>query len=140
MTDYREMPENYWKKKLTPKQYKVLREKGTEDPFTGKYVKTNETGMYECAACGNPLFLSNSKFELGKFDPNSGWPSFGQPANRENVELREDHDLGMNRIEVICRRCGSHLGHLFNDGPSASGATGEHYCINSCALNLKKKT
>ena len=137
MTDYKKMPEDYWKKKLTPQQYKVLREKGTEAPFSGKLVNASETGMYECAACGNPLFSSNAKFELNKFDPNSGWPSFDQPKNRENVELIEDYSFGMNRVEVICRRCGSHLGHFFNDGPKET--TGEHYCINSCALSFKKK-
>lgn len=125
-------PEEYWKEKLTPEQYHVLREKGTEAPFTGKYVDNHESGMYECAACGHELFSSDTKFESG-----SGWPSFDQPVNRENVELHDDSSLGMNRTEVICKNCGSHLGHVFNDGPKET--TGQRYCINSCSLNFKPK-
>ena len=135
-------PEEYWKKKLTPQQYKVLRERGTEAPFTGKYHDHHEAGMYECAACGHPLFSSDAKFDSG-----TGWPSFDAPMNRENVELREDTSHGMRRTEVICKNCGSHLGHVFEDGPSfrpsgsagqAKQATGQRYCINSCALEFKK--
>ena len=126
------LTEEEWKKKLTPEQYHILREKGTDQPFTGKYYDNHETGMYECAACGHELFSSDAKFESG-----SGWPSFDQPANRENVELRSDDTLGMHRTEVICKNCGSHLGHVFEDGPKET--TGERYCINSSALTFKKK-
>jgi peptide-methionine (R)-S-oxide reductase len=130
--DMRHKSEEYWKKKLTPEQYHTLREKGTDPAFTGKYYNNHETGMYECAACGHPLFSSDAKFESG-----SGWPSFDQPANRENVELREDNSYGMHRTEVICKNCGSHLGHVFDDGPKET--TGLRYCINSNALNFKQK-
>jgi peptide-methionine (R)-S-oxide reductase len=127
--DMNNKSEEYWKKKLTPEQYRVLREKGTEQAFTGKYYNNHESGMYECAACGHKLFSSDAKFESG-----SGWPSFDQPANRENVELRDDSSFGMHRTEVICKNCGSHLGHVFDDGPKET--TGQRYCINSCALNF----
>ena len=123
---------NNWKEKLTPEQYHILREKGTEAPFVGKYVHTQEKGMYKCVACGNELFSSNTKFDSG-----SGWPSFTEPANRENVRLELDTSLGMERVEVICKKCGSHLGHVFNDGPKDMG--GKRYCINSCALDLDKE-
>lgn len=126
------MTEEDWKNKLTPEQYQVMREKGTETPFTGKYVDNHDTGMYECAACGHPLFSSDAKFESG-----TGWPSFDQPMNRENVDLVQDDTLGMSRTEVVCKNCGSHLGHVFDDGPKKT--TGQRYCINSCALNFKKK-
>lgn len=122
-----------WKKELTPEQYHILREAGTEAPFTGKFIDEHSQGMYRCAACGNPLFSSDTKFESG-----SGWPSFFAPINNENVETREDNSGGMKRLEVICRRCGSHLGHVFPDGPKDK--TGLRYCINSCALNLQKPT
>ncbi len=124
--------EEYWKEKLTPEQYHILREKGTEPAFTGKYVDNHESGMYECAACGHPLFSSDTKFESG-----SGWPSFDQPVNRENVELHEDGSFFMKRTEVTCKNCGAHLGHVFPDGPKET--TGERYCINSCSLNFKAK-
>ena len=123
---------NNWKEKLTPEQYHILREKGTEAPFVGKYVNTKEKGMYKCAACGNELFSSGTKFDSG-----SGWPSFTEPANRENVRLELDTSLGMERVEVICKKCGSHLGHVFDDGPKDKG--GQRYCINSCALDLDKE-
>lgn len=132
MSDMRDKSEDYWKEKLTPEQYHILREKGTEAPFTGKYVDNHETGMYECAACGHPLFSSETKFESG-----SGWPSFDQPVNRENVELHEDKSMFMKRTEVTCKNCGAHLGHVFPDGPAET--TGERYCINSCSLQFKKK-
>jgi peptide-methionine (R)-S-oxide reductase len=121
-----------WKKELTPEQYAVLREKGTEAPFTGKYVENHEDGTYACAACGQQLFSSDAKFESG-----TGWPSFTDPVNLEHVELRDDSEYGMRRTEVVCKRCGSHLGHVFDDGPRDKG--GKRFCINSCALNFEKK-
>lgn len=121
--------EAYWKKKLTPKQYEILRNKSTEPAFSGKYWDTHETGMYECAACGIPLFSSSTKFDSG-----TGWPSFDDPVNRENVELVKDQSHGMERREVICKNCGSHLGHVFDDGPKES--TGKRYCINSACLTF----
>lgn len=124
-------PDSYWREKLTPEQYHITREGGTEAPFTGKYVDNHDSGMYECVNCGQPLFSSDTKFESG-----SGWPSFDDPVNKEHIELREDTSLGMNRTEVICKNCGAHLGHLFPDGPKET--TGMRYCINSCALNFKK--
>lgn len=128
----RNKPDSYWKEKLTPEQYRIMREQGTEAPFTGKYVDNHESGMYECAACGHPLFASDTKFESG-----SGWPSFDQPIHKENVELIEDNSHFMNRIEVKCKNCGAHLGHVFADGPKET--TSERYCINSCSLNFKMK-
>jgi len=130
MDDVKKKTNEYWKKKLTLEQYQVLREKATEPAFTGKLYGNHQTGMYNCAACGKPLFSSSTKFDSG-----TGWPSFDDPLNRENVELKEDKSLGMERTEVICKNCGSHLGHLFNDGPRET--TGLRYCINSCALDFK---
>lgn len=125
------MTEEDFKKKLTSEQYKILRQKGTEAPFSGKYVAEKARGMYKCAACGNELFSSDAKFDSG-----TGWPSFTDAANRKNVELKEDRSHGMSRVEVICKNCGSHLGHVFDDGPSDKG--GKRYCINSACLTLEK--
>ncbi len=144
----KQLSEEEWKKKLTPEQYRVLREKGTERPFSSSVVTNNEEGMYVCAACGHELFSSKAKYDLDPSDPNYGWPSFDQPANRENVELRSDDSLGMHRTEVVCKHCGSHLGHLFDDGPKETRfdshgkarQAGEHYCINGCALSFKKQS
>lgn len=128
----KQMPksEEEWKKKLKPEQYNILREKGTEMAFTGKLLHNKENGMYTCAGCGAELFSSDTKFDSG-----TGWPSFDK-ANMGNVELRKDSSHGMLRTEVICRKCGGHLGHVFDDGPTA---TGKRYCINSCALGFRKK-
>lgn len=125
------MTEDEIKQKLTPEQYHVLREKGTEAPFTGKYHNDHSEGMFKCVVCGTELFSSDAKFDSG-----TGWPSFSEPANLEHIELKKDDTYGMNRTEVLCKTCGSHLGHVFDDGP---GAEGKRFCINSCALDLEKK-
>ncbi len=122
-----------WKKDLTPEQYKILRESGTEAPFTGELLDNKEEGVYKCAACGQQLFDSGTKFDSG-----TGWPSFTDPSNLEYVELKDDYSyMGIHQTEVTCKRCGSHLGHVYDDGPRDKG--GKRYCINSCALNFQKK-
>lgn len=123
----RNRSEEYWKEKLTPEQYRILREKGTEAPFSGEYVDNHQDGTYRCAACGQQLFASDAKFDSG-----TGWPSFTDPMNLEHVELHEDTALGMTRTEVTCRNCSAHLGHVFDDGPADRG--GQRYCINSACL------
>lgn len=127
MTDMQKMPDDYWRKKLSPEEYRVLREGATEAPFSGALYDNHEEGVYKCAACGKELFASTTKFDSG-----TGWPSFDNPVNREQVELVKDESHGMIRTEVRCKNCGSHLGHVFGDGPKDT--TGQRYCINSCAL------
>ncbi len=124
--------EEYWRSKLTPEQYHILREKGTEAPFTGDFLDNKDAGMYKCAACGQELFSSDTKFESG-----SGWPSFYDAISNDKVELEDDYSLGMHRVEVKCGNCGSHLGHVFNDGPMDK--TGQRYGINSACLAFEKK-
>ena len=119
-----------WREELTPEQYQVLRKASTERAFTGKYVDNHADGTYTCACCGAELFDSDTKFESG-----SGWPSFTEPKVAEAVEVKRDVSHGMVRTEVLCRRCGGHLGHVFDDGP---GANGLRYCINSCALDFNR--
>lgn len=131
MTDKVIKTEEQWRKELTPEQYRVLREKGTEAPFSGEYETTTTPGMYRCAACGQELFLSDTKFDSG-----CGWPSFFQPATEGKIDENLDTSHGMRRVEVTCSRCGSHLGHVFPDGPNP---TGLRYCINSVSLKLDPK-
>jgi peptide-methionine (R)-S-oxide reductase len=126
-----EKPDDEWKKELTPEQYQVCRLKGTERPFTGQYDKTKDPGIYKCAACGQELFDSDTKFDSG-----TGWPSFYKPIGDEHVATEDDNTYGMRRTEVMCSNCGAHLGHVFPDGPRP---TGLRYCINSVSLKLDPK-
>lgn len=119
------------KKKLTPEQYNICFLKGTEPPFSGKYTNNHEPGMYNCVVCGTPLFSSDAKF-----DSETGWPSFDKPSKNGNIKFVDDYSMGVRRIEVMCKKCGSHLGHVFDDGPTE---TGRRFCINSLALNFIPK-
>jgi peptide-methionine (R)-S-oxide reductase len=129
MDDTMPRTEEEWRRKLTPEQFDVLRNKGTERAFTGRYVHDKRAGVYRCAGCGAKLFDADTKFESG-----TGWPSFYQPLSDDAVELHTDRSYGMVRTEATCRRCGGHLGHVFDDGPNP---TGLRYCMNSCSLELE---
>jgi peptide-methionine (R)-S-oxide reductase len=124
-------PEEEWKKELTPEQYRVLREKGTEAPYTGKYNLHFEKGVYTCGACGTGLFSSD-----GKYDAGCGWPSFHTPIDNDVIETKQDFSHGMVRTEILCKNCGGHLGHVFTDGPQP---TGVRFCVNSLSLDFKKE-
>lgn len=128
----RDVRDDEWRNRLSPEQYRILRQKGTEPPFTGAYWDEHSPGTYRCAGCGEVLFDADTKYDSG-----SGWPSFYQPVDRSRVVEHEDRSHGMRRIEISCANCGSHLGHVFPDGPDP---TGLRYCVNSASLTLEKKT
>jgi len=131
MTQKVQKSEQEWREQLTPEQYEVVRKAGTERAFTGPHLDEKRDGMFRCVGCGTELFSSDTKFDSG-----TGWPSFTDPANLENVELRFDDSYGMRRTEVVCKTCDAHLGHVFDDGP---GDSGQRYCINGCALTFDEK-
>ena len=130
MTTHLNLSDEEWRARLSPERFRILRQSGTERPFTGTYVDTEDPGVYRCAGCGSELFRSDAKFHSG-----SGWPSFVEPASLESVETLTDTSHGMVRTEVRCATCGGHLGHVFDDGPAP---TGKRFCINSCALDLDR--